>query len=56
MGSQNQSKGLKRVCQSKDYVTYMLPKLPWLGEVTLRFVMSVRVRINQKMDDEMSSI
>lgn len=51
MGSQNQSKGLKRASRSEDYVTYMFPKPAWLGEVTLISVISVRVRINQKMDE-----
>lgn len=37
--------------QSEDYVTYMLTKPPWLGEVTLISVMLVRVRVNQKMDE-----
>lgn len=37
--------------QSEDYVTYMLPKPPWLGEVTLISVMLVRVSVNQKMDE-----
>lgn len=51
MGSQSQGKVLKRASQSEDYVTNMFPKPAWLGEVTLTFVISVRVRINQKMDD-----
>lgn len=37
--------------QSEDYVTYKLPKPPWLGEMTLISVMLVRVRVNQKMDE-----